>query len=88
MLVRTSFSTGTIIEINGFTDSDGAEEFNQELSLKRAGGVYDYLKEKGIDETRMSTKGFGEDPNFFLADNDTKENKRKNRRVEIISIEK
>jgi outer membrane protein OmpA-like peptidoglycan-associated protein len=87
-LVRTLQAyTGTNIEINGFTDSDGTEEFNMELSEKRAGGVRDYLLSKGVEESRMITKGFGENPSYFVADNDTKENKRKNRRVEIISTD-
>jgi len=79
--------TGTNIEIDGFTDSDGSEEFNLDLSEKRARGVMDYLLSKGVEANRMIAKGFGENPNYFIAKNDTKENKRKNRRVEIVSIE-
>jgi len=71
------------IDIRGYCDSDGAETFNQTLSENRAKAIYDYLIGKGIAADRMNVKGFGEDPKFFIAPNDTQENKLKNRRVEI-----
>lgn len=79
--------TGTVIEVNGFTDNVGAESFNQDLSEKRAKGVRDYLVLGGVEPERITTKGFGENPNFFVGDNSTPEGRRKNRRVEIISTE-
>lgn len=80
--------TGTVIEINGFTDDVGTESSNQVLSEKRAQGVGDYLVKDGIERERITTQGFGEDPNFFVGDNKTPEGRQKNRRVEIISVEK
>jgi outer membrane protein OmpA-like peptidoglycan-associated protein/opacity protein-like surface antigen len=79
--------TGTVIEIDGFTDNVGSDSSNQVLSLKRANGVMEYLVKKGTDPTRMSAKGFGEDPQYFVGDNKTAEGKQKNRRVEILSVE-
>lgn len=47
------------IEIDGHTDSRGSKELNMNLSENRAKAVYDYLITKGIDENRLSYKGFG-----------------------------
>ena len=67
--------------IDGYADSTGNEEYNIELSERRAKAVRDYLVSKGIDPERLSTKGFGvADP---VASNDTKEGRAKNRRVEL-----
>jgi outer membrane protein OmpA-like peptidoglycan-associated protein/opacity protein-like surface antigen len=79
--------TGTKLKIYGFTDNVGADGFNFELSEKRANGVMQYLIYKGVDRDRLSSKGFGENPNFFIGDNATAEGRAKNRRVEIISEE-
>jgi outer membrane protein OmpA-like peptidoglycan-associated protein/opacity protein-like surface antigen len=80
--------TGTTIQINGFTDNVGSESSNMVLSQKRAEGVMDYLLRGGVERARMTSKGFGEDPNYFVGDNKTAEGKQKNRRVEILSVEK
>lgn len=80
--------TGTVIEIDGFTDNVGTDSSNLILSQKRAEGVMDYLLRGGVPRDRMSAKGFGEDPKYFVGDNKTAEGKQKNRRVEIISVEK
>jgi len=88
-LVKTMKAyTGTVIEINGFTDDVGSESSNQVLSQKRADGVRDYLLKGGVEPQRMTTKGFGENPNYFVGDNKTAEGRQKNRRVEILSVEK
>lgn len=76
------------IEIDGFTDNVGSEKANQELSQKRADAVMNYLLGKGIESSRMIAKGFGENPNFAIGDNNTPEGRQKNRRVEILSINK
>jgi outer membrane protein OmpA-like peptidoglycan-associated protein/opacity protein-like surface antigen len=88
-LVKTMKAyTGTVIEIHGFTDNVGSESSNLVLSQKRAEGVMDYLLRGGVERERMTVKGFGEDPNYFVGDNKTAEGKQKNRRVEILSVEK
>ena len=74
------------IEIAGHTDSDGSEEFNQSLSEGRAQSAVNYIIEKGIDESRLVAKGYGESEP--MVENDTEENKAKNRRVELKVIGK
>jgi outer membrane protein OmpA-like peptidoglycan-associated protein len=72
----------TDIEIQGHTDSKGSEAYNQKLSQSRAGAVSGYLYNKGIANTRISTKGFGE--NVPKYDNNTDDGRSKNRRVEFL----
>lgn len=69
------------IEIHGHTDSDGSEAWNLDLSKRRAESVRNYLIGKGIAETRLSTKAFGE--SIPISPNDTDEGKQQNRRVEL-----
>nr|MBN2278703.1 OmpA family protein [candidate division Zixibacteria bacterium] len=76
----------TKVEIRGFTDNQGAEAYNLELSRKRAEGVMAYLESKGVKADQMTAKGFGEDPKYFAADNSTSDGRRQNRRVEIESV--
>ncbi|MBN2227427.1 MAG: OmpA family protein [candidate division Zixibacteria bacterium] len=76
----------TKIRISGFADASGAEDYNLELSQKRADAVRDYLAEQGVPMERMESIGYGEDPQYFIADNDTPQGRRKNRRVEIQSL--
>jgi outer membrane protein OmpA-like peptidoglycan-associated protein len=73
------------IEIGGHTDNTGNENHNKILSEKRAKSVFDYLKSKGIDESRITYKGYASSKP--VADNDTEEGKAQNRRTEIIVIE-
>lgn len=74
------------ITITGFTDNGGSDSFNQKLSAKRAQGVADYLIEKGVPASVITTSGKGElDP---IASNDTAEGRAKNRRVEIDLVAK
>ena len=75
------------IEISGHTDSKGERDFNMILSAKRAQAVVDEIVKKGIKESRMIAKGYGE--TAPVADNLDKEGKEdaegmaKNRRVEL-----
>lgn len=73
-----------VIQINGHTDNVGQPEDNQKLSEERAKAVYQYLSSKGIDEKRLSYKGFGE--SRPIAENDSLEGRRKNRRTEFVII--
>ena len=71
--------------IEGHTDSDGEEAFNQTLSEDRARTVMDKLISMGIAEDRLSSKGWGE--SMPLTSNGTAEGKAENRRVEFVNIE-
>ncbi len=69
------------VTIDGHTDSQGNDASNQTLSENRAASVKTYLTGKGIDESRLSSAGYGEtNP---VADNKTAAGRAKNRRVEI-----
>ena len=68
--------------IQGHTDAQGQAEKNQLLSQKRADAVKEYLVSKGIDSTRLSTNGLGEE--YPVADNNTAAGRAQNRRVEFI----
>jgi len=50
-----------IIEASSFTDSRGSNAYNIQLSKRRAKAAVEYLKSKGIDESRIRSKGYGED---------------------------
>ena len=69
------------ISIEGHTDSQGPDVYNQDLSERRASAVVDYLVSQGIDATRLSAVGYGEtNP---IADNETREGRAINRRIEF-----
>jgi peptidoglycan-associated lipoprotein len=60
-LVETLFENSNVtIELMSHTDSRDTEEYNQDLSQKRAQVVVQYLIEKGIEPQRLSPKGYGE----------------------------
>jgi OOP family OmpA-OmpF porin len=69
------------IEISGHTDSEGDRDKNVALSLKRADAVKGYIAAKGIDASRIQTRGVG--PDEPIADNKTAAGKQKNRRIEF-----
>ncbi|MBX3042355.1 MAG: OmpA family protein [Candidatus Kapabacteria bacterium] len=69
------------IIIEGHTDSEGTNDHNKILSLKRAEAVANYLTKNGIDNSRIITEGYGSERPY--APNDTAENKSLNRRVEV-----
>mgnify|MGYP001187258849 CR=1 FL=1 len=71
----------TLVDIYGHTDSDGSEQYNMDLSQKRASSVSQYLIGQGIDARRLLVKGMGESQP--IATNATPEGKAQNRRVEI-----
>jgi len=72
----------TNIEIVGHTDNRGSEEYNYELSRKRALAVADELVRDGVSDARIKVRGEGE--SRPVATNDTPEGRAMNRRVEII----
>lgn len=74
--------TGLTLQIEGHTDSVGSDEFNQQLSQRRAGSVLDFLAEQGVAASSMSAHGFGKTQP--VASNDTAEGRQRNRRVELV----
>lgn len=73
---------GTVeIELSGHTSSEGGAALNRELSLKRVRSCKDYLVSKGIEDGRISIRGFG--PDRPIAPNDSEPNRARNRRVEM-----
>jgi outer membrane protein OmpA-like peptidoglycan-associated protein len=70
-----------ILTINGYTDSTGTQEINEELSLKRAEAVKSALVANGLPSDTISVQGKG--PADPVADNTTATGRMKNRRVEI-----
>lgn len=69
-------------KIEGYTDNDGSEAFLKQLSLDRAKAVYDYLVNQGINPGQLTYEGFGS--SSPIANNDSIEGRRTNRRVIII----
>ncbi len=67
--------------IEGYTDSSGKAASNLKLSASRAKAIKDYLISKGINENRLSSKGFGS--KLPVASNKTAKGRAQNRRVEI-----
>tara|TARA_Y100000589_G_C27059163_1_gene590591 strand:- start:254 stop:949 length:696 start_codon:yes stop_codon:yes gene_type:complete len=74
----------TNILVEGHTDSAGPEDYNWDLSRRRAESVTNYLVNKGIDKSRFTTKWYGETQP--KATNETAEGKAQNRRVELAII--
>jgi outer membrane protein OmpA-like peptidoglycan-associated protein len=69
------------VEIQGHTDEVGTQEYNMDLSQRRAESVRDYLASKGVKEDRLVPKGYG--ATRPVASNQTDEGRAKNRRVEL-----
>ena len=67
------------VEVAGHTDSDGAAEYNESLSARRATTVHDHLANNGVSTDRMTVRGYGESQP--IADNTTAAGKAQNRRV-------
>src|SRR6266581_3122218 len=73
---------GLILQIEGHTDSVGGDEFNQQLSERRADSVRDFLAEQGVPGSSITARGFGKTQP--VASNDTAEGRQRNRRVELV----
>lgn len=75
------------LKITGHTSNEGNEEYNLDLSVDRGIAVADYLVKKGIPDERILSRG-GVGSQQPLVPNDSEENRRKNRRVEIEFVRK
>jgi OOP family OmpA-OmpF porin len=74
--------SSSAVMVEGHTDWIGTEEYNQGLSERRSESVRRYLVEHGVDESRLSTAGYGE--SRPVASNETREGRALNRRVELL----
>lgn len=80
--VFAQFPKGLKVKITGFTDSKGGDKMNKKLGMKRAAAVFDYLtKIKKLPKSMFVLDSMGEDSP--LADNDSDEGMRENRRIEF-----
>lgn len=73
---------GLNLQVEGYTDSTGSEQFNQKLSEQRANAVRDFLLSQGVNTQNMTAVGYGE--NYPVASNDTAQGRKLNRRVELV----
>ena len=72
----------TAIVVQGHTDSTGSESHNQELSVRRADSVVQFLSTNGVAGARLTAMGYGE--RQPVADNGTPEGRAQNRRVTVL----
>jgi len=82
---------GSKVELGGYTDGKGTEQYNQKLSERRAEAVKQYLiKEGAVDKTMISARGYGKSspiaPNKTKDGKDNPKGRAENRRVEILII--
>lgn len=73
---------GLKLQVEGHTDNVGGDDYNQQLSEKRAQAVRDYLVEQGIASGAITSRGFGK--TMPIATNDTADGRQQNRRVELV----
>ena len=76
---------GIRVEISGHTDSVGSDEYNRDLSRRRAESVRNWMIREGVEASRLVAAGYGEERP--VADNGTEGGRARNRRVEMRVIE-
>ncbi len=74
-----------VLQVEGHTDTDGPDDYNLDLSQRRADSVSKFLVEKGVEAGRLRAKGFGETKP--IASNKTAAGRATNRRVQFMIIE-
>jgi len=73
---------GLKVQVEGYTDSVGGDDYNMKLSQNRANTVHDFLTQNGVPAANVTSEGFGKaDP---VADNSTAAGRAQNRRVELV----
>jgi outer membrane protein OmpA-like peptidoglycan-associated protein len=73
---------GLKLQVEGYTDNIGTEEYNQKLSEQRADSVRDYLVQQSVADSNVTAQGYGK--SHPVADNSTNEGRAQNRRVELV----
>lgn len=79
--IKARHSSVVNIDIIGHTDNTGSEEYNMDLSIRRAESVREYMVSKGVDASKINVYGEGE--SNPVASNETREGRAENRRVDI-----
>jgi OOP family OmpA-OmpF porin len=75
---------GLRLRVQGHSDATGPEAYNVDLSRRRANTILERLTQSGLDAGRLEVEGAGE--SIPAAPNDTRANRRQNRRVELQPI--
>lgn len=70
------------LQVEGYTDNIGSDEYNQKLSEERADGVRDYLASQNVAQNNITAQGYGK--SRPIADNSTNAGRAQNRRVELV----
>jgi outer membrane protein OmpA-like peptidoglycan-associated protein len=73
------------VQVEGYTDNIGSDEYNQKLSEQRANSVRDYLVSNNVADSNVTAKGFGK--SSPIADNSTNAGRAANRRVQLVVSE-
>jgi outer membrane protein OmpA-like peptidoglycan-associated protein len=73
---------GLKVQVEGYTDNIGSEEYNQKLSEERAGTVREYLVGASVPDGNVAAAGYGK--SNPIADNSTSTGRSQNRRVELV----
>ena len=74
------------IKLGGYTDNTGTDDVNMKISQDRADAVKNELLRLGVDNSRITAEGYGQQ--YPVAPNDTDENRAKNRRIDILVTQK
>ena len=80
-IVSLMKQTGISMEVKGHTDDRGADDYNMELSKKRAQAVYNYMIQRGVSRSKLTYSYYGKTQP--IESNETDEGRRMNRRVEF-----
>ena len=73
---------GLKLQVEGYTDNIGSDEYNQKLSEQRADSVRDYLASQSVPDGNITAQGYGK--THPIADNTTNSGRAQNRRVEMV----
>lgn len=73
---------GLKVQVEGYTDNIGSDEYNQKLSEQRADGVRDYLVSESVKDGNVTAAGYGK--SNPVADNSTNAGRAQNRRVQLV----
>jgi len=73
---------GLKVQVEGYTDNIGSDEYNQKLSEERADGVRDYLVSQSVKDDNVTAAGYGK--SNPVADNSSNAGRAQNRRVQLV----